>query len=80
MYILDCEENASLYYGFKKDVTKEEYKNAIENNTLTDILNKIPVHNIKRKKLTVCSGTAPNHHFNMSGASNIRGSDMSSIR
>ena len=43
-YILDCEENASLYYGFKKDVTKEEYKNAIENNTLTDILNKIPVH------------------------------------
>ena len=43
-YILDCEENASLYYGFKKDVTKKENKNAIEKNTLTDILNKIPVH------------------------------------
>lgn len=43
-YILDCEDGASLYYGFKRDVTKDEYKSAIENNTLTDILNKVPVH------------------------------------
>ena len=43
-YILDCEEGASLYYGFSKDVTKQEYEAAIRNNTLTDILNKVPVH------------------------------------
>lgn len=42
-YILDCDEGASLYYGFSKDVTKEEYENAIRNNTLTDILNDVPV-------------------------------------
>lgn len=43
-YILDCEEGACLYYGFCKDVTKEEYEKAIRENTLTDILNKVPVH------------------------------------
>ena len=43
-YIVDADEGASLVYGFKKDVTKEEYKQAIENNTLMDILNKVPVH------------------------------------
>ncbi len=43
-YILDCEDGAYLYYGFKKDVTKQEYEEAIKNNTLTDILNAVPVH------------------------------------
>lgn len=43
-YILDCEEHSYLYYGFSKNITKDEYKNAIKNNTLTDILNKVPVH------------------------------------
>ena len=43
-YIVDADEGASLVYGFKKDVTKEEYRAAIENNTLMDILNKVPVH------------------------------------
>ncbi len=43
-YILDCEEGACLYYGFSKDITKEEYRDAIKNNTLTDILNKVAVH------------------------------------
>ncbi len=42
-YILDCEEGAALYYGFSRDITKEEYKRAIETNTLTDILNRVPV-------------------------------------
>jgi mannose-6-phosphate isomerase len=43
-YIVDADEGASLVYGFKKDVTREEYRQAIENNTLMDILNKVPVH------------------------------------
>jgi len=43
-YILDCEEGATLYYGFTKDVTKQEYEEAIRNNTLTEILNAVPVH------------------------------------
>ena len=43
-YILDCEEGASLYYGFNRDITKEEYEEAIKNNTLTEILNKVPVN------------------------------------
>lgn len=43
-YILDCEEGASLYYGFSKDVTRQEYMDAIKNDTLIDILNKVPAH------------------------------------
>lgn len=42
-YILDCEEGASLYYGFSRDITKEEYENAIKNDELTNILNQVPV-------------------------------------
>lgn len=43
-YILDCEEGASLYYGFSKDITGQEYESAIKTNTLTELLNKVPVH------------------------------------
>ena len=43
-YILDHDEGACLYYGFAKDITKQEYEEAIRNNTLTDILNRVPVH------------------------------------
>ncbi len=42
-YILDCEEGASLYYGFSRNVTKEEYETAIKNGELTNILNQVPV-------------------------------------
>lgn len=43
-YILDCNVGAYLYYGFKKDITKQEYQDAIRSNTITDVLNKVPVH------------------------------------
>ncbi len=43
-YIVDADEGASLVYGFNRDVTREEYRSAIESNTLMDILNKVPVH------------------------------------
>ena len=42
-YILECDSGAFLYYGFNKDVTETEYKSAVQNGTLTDILNKVTV-------------------------------------
>lgn len=42
-YILGCEENAFLYYGFNRKITKEEYRERIENNTITEVLNKVYV-------------------------------------
>ena len=42
-YIVDCEEGAGIYLGFKNDVTKAEFKAAIEENRLTDLLNFYPV-------------------------------------
>ncbi len=42
-YILECDEGACLYYGFNRDVTRQEYEDAIKNGTLTDILNRVPV-------------------------------------
>ncbi len=42
-YILDCDDGAFLYYGFKKKITSEEFRKAIEDNTLLDILNKVQV-------------------------------------
>lgn len=43
-YIVDCEPGSYLYYGLNCEVTKEEFKERIENNTLLEILNKVPVH------------------------------------
>lgn len=42
-YVLEAEPGAFLYYGFKHPITKEEYKERIENNTLTEVLNAAPV-------------------------------------
>lgn len=44
-YVVDCEEDAFLYYGFSKPITKDEFKERIRNNTLLDVLNKV---NIKK--------------------------------
>jgi glucokinase-like ROK family protein len=38
-YIVEAEENAGIYLGFNRDVTKEEYQTAIKNGTLTELLN-----------------------------------------
>ncbi|MBR4943012.1 MAG: ROK family protein, partial [Clostridia bacterium] len=38
-YIVEADEGAGIYLGFKKDVTQEEYETAIKNNTLTELLN-----------------------------------------
>ena len=42
-YIVACEEGASLIYGFKEEITKEEFRRAIETNTLLDKVNRVPV-------------------------------------
>jgi mannose-6-phosphate isomerase len=42
-YIVDCEPDATLIYGFNQTVTKEEFKKRIENNTLLEVLNTVKV-------------------------------------
>ncbi len=38
-YIVEADEGAGIYLGFKKDTTPEEFEEAIKTNTLTDLLN-----------------------------------------
>ena len=38
-YIVEADEGAGIYLGFKKDVTQEEYEQAIADHTLTELLN-----------------------------------------
>ena len=43
-YIVDCKPNSYLYYGLNRTVSKEEFRQRIENNTILEILQKVPVH------------------------------------
>lgn len=52
-YIVDCEPGAELIYGFSKGLTKEEFRRRIEDNTLTDVCNRVPV------KRETCSLSKP---------------------
>lgn len=47
-YVLDAEPDATLVYGFKNKISSEEFKAAIESNTLMDVLN---VVNVKKGDL-----------------------------
>lgn len=42
-YILDCEEDAFIYYGVNKEISKEEFRKYIEENKVLDVLNKVKV-------------------------------------
>lgn len=42
-YIADAQEGASIYYGFSRDVSREEAEKSIKENTITSLLRKIPV-------------------------------------
>lgn len=42
-YVLEAEEGAELIYGFNRDITKEEFKQAIQDNTLTEVINSVKV-------------------------------------
>lgn len=43
-YILDCEEGAEIIYGFKDDITREEFEKAVKENKLTEYVNRIKVN------------------------------------
>lgn len=42
-YIMDCEEGAFLYYGFNREISKEEFEERIRQDTLLEVLNAVPV-------------------------------------
>lgn len=43
-YIVDCAEGAELLYGFKHEISKEEFAERIRSNTLLEVTNNVPVH------------------------------------
>lgn len=42
-YIVDCEPDSEIIYGFKDKISKDDFRKAIENNTLLDKLNHVKV-------------------------------------
>ena len=42
-YVMDAGKDAFLYYGFKKEISREEFADRIMNDTLTEVLNAVPV-------------------------------------
>ena len=42
-YIVDCEEGAELIFGFAEKTDSESFRKAIEDETLLDIVNRVPV-------------------------------------
>lgn len=43
-YVLSAEENASLYYGFRREVTADEVRTRIADGTLDEVLQAVPVN------------------------------------
>ena len=54
-YVLEAEPGATLYYGFTHEISKEEFEHRIKDNTLTEVLNAVPVK--KGDCLFIPSGT-----------------------
>lgn len=54
-YIMDAKEGAFLYYGFKQEISREEFEQRIQEDTLLDVLNAVPVQ--KGDVLFIESGT-----------------------
>lgn len=42
-YVVDCDEGAELLYGFKHEISKDEFANRIADNTLLEVTNSVPV-------------------------------------
>lgn len=42
-YVVDCEEGAQLIYGFNKKISRSEFEERINNNTLDEVMNYVPV-------------------------------------
>jgi phosphomannose isomerase type I len=43
-YVVDCQPDAKLIYGFNTRLTSEEFRARIENGTLEEVCNQVPVH------------------------------------
>ncbi len=43
-YVLDAAEGSFIYYGFRQEITKEEFSQRIRDNTLQEVLNAVEVH------------------------------------
>ncbi len=54
-YVMDAGENAFLYYGFQKEISKEEFARRIKEDTLLEVLNAVRVQ--KGDALFIESGT-----------------------
>ena len=52
---VDCEPGATLIYGFKHAISKEEFEKRIADNTLLEVCNQVPVH--KGDVFFIASGT-----------------------
>lgn len=42
-YILDAQEGAELIYGFRKEISREEFQRRIVDNTLLEVVHRVPV-------------------------------------
>lgn len=54
-YVMDAGKEAFLYYGFKREVSQEEFARRIQEDTLLEVLNAVPVQ--KGDVLFIESGT-----------------------
>lgn len=54
-YVMDAKEGAFLYYGFKREVSRDEFERRIREDTLLEVLNPVPVQ--KGDVLFIESGT-----------------------
>ncbi len=54
-YVMDAGKDAYLYYGFKTEISKEEFEKRIQEDTLLEVLNAVPVQ--KGDVLFIESGT-----------------------
>ena len=43
-YVIDADEGAELLYGFRHEISREEFAERIKNNTLLEVTNNVPVH------------------------------------
>lgn len=42
-YVVEAEEGAELIYGFRRPISQEEFQERIQNNTLLEVVNRVPV-------------------------------------
>ncbi|QPH41796.1 class I mannose-6-phosphate isomerase [Pedobacter endophyticus] len=70
-YILDCNDDASVYLGFQEDINADEFKNVLqnsnENGVEVDIEKYVQVHKAKKHDLFLI----PNRTIHSAGAQNL---------